>query len=198
MGTIFYIIGKSSSGKDTIFNYIRDKKDLGLVAITPYTTRPIRDGEEESVQYHFVTNDEYLKLQKSGKVIESRVYHTVHGDWTYFNVANEDINLDENSYVAIGVLEAYLSFVEYFGDKKVVPVYVEVDDGERLTRALEREKKNANPKYEEMCRRFLADQQDFSEDKIKEAGISKSSRFVNNDLDVCIAEIVNYIRANNI
>ena len=73
------------------------------------------------------------------------------------------------------------------------PVYIQVEDGERLSRALFREKQQKDPKYEEMCRRFLADQQDFSEEKISEAGIS--IRFENSDLDKCVENIIIYIKS---
>ena len=65
----------------------------------------------------------------------------------------------------IGTLEAYLQIRDYFGKEKVVPIYIEVEDGERLSRALGREKLQKEPKYEEMCRRFLADAADFSEER---------------------------------
>ena len=51
-----------------------------------------------------------------------------------------------------------------------------------------------NPKYQEMCRRFLADAEDFSEEKIKEAGITR--RFANDNLDQCLEEIKAYIQDN--
>jgi len=75
---------------------------------------------------------------------------------------------------------------------RVVPLYIEVEDGERLLRAIEREKKSGRPQYEEMCRRFLADSKDFSEEKIKAAGIDR--RFYNDDLTVCLEEIERYLR----
>ena len=75
-----------------------------------------------------------------------------------------------------------------------MPVYIEVEDGERLTRALEREKKPGNRKYAEMCRRFLTDTEDFSEEKLKAAGIQR--RFINNDLEKCLSEIEGYISEN--
>ena len=62
----------------------------------------------------------------------------------------------------------------------VLPIYIEVDDGIRLTRALEREKRQENPKYEEMCRRFLADQRDFSPENISNA---KITNIFNNNKD---------------
>ena len=58
-----------------------------------------------------------------------------------------------------------------------------VEDGERLSRALNREREQENPRYEEMCRRFIADQSDFSEENILNAGIEK--RFQNINLDDC-------------
>ena len=75
----------------------------------------------------------------------------------------------------------------------MVPVYIQVEDGKRLERALNREKEQDNPKYAELCRRFLADQEDFSEDKIKDAGITV--RFENDDFDICVKHIINYVNS---
>ena len=72
-------------------------------------------------------------------------------------------------------------------------VYIEVEDGERLIRAVKREKEQETPKYEELCRRFLADQEDFSEEKLQETGISR--RFENDDLDVCVRNITYFINS---
>ena len=85
-----------------------------------------------------------------------------------------------------------LDILNYFGGDKVKPVLITLDDGERLQRALDRERKQDEPKYEEMCRRFLADAVDFSEEKIKDARIERT--FVNDDLERCIKEIADYIR----
>ena len=77
----------------------------------------------------------------------------------------------------------------------MLPIYVEVEDGDRLIRAIHREKGQQVPKYEEMCRRFLADASDFSEEKLHEAGITH--RFVNDDMDTVLAEISAYIRQSS-
>ena len=54
MGKIFYVMGKSASGKDTIYKELRERiPELKTVVL--YTTRPIRDGETEGVEYHFTT-----------------------------------------------------------------------------------------------------------------------------------------------
>ena len=195
MGKIICLMGKSSSGKDTIFRELLQEGTLGLKTIVPYTTRPIRTGERDGVDYHYTDEAGFQMLLEVGKIIEERAYNTVHGLWRYFTVADGSIQLDTNNYCMIGTLEAYVNIKKYFGEEKVLPVYIEIDDGERLQRALSRERAQREPKYEEMCRRFLADCKDFSEEKIREAGITK--RFQNESLDSCLEDIVQYIHDNN-
>ena len=187
MSKIFCIMGKSATGKDTIYKKLLQNSELGLKRIVSYTTRPIREGEKEGEEYHFtdVKNLELLKQQ--GKIIECRSYDTIHGIWNYFMVKDNQIDLTQNDYLVIGTLESYLKIKSYFGEDQVVPIYIELEDGERLTRALDREKTQSKPKYEELCRRFLADCQDFSDEKLKEAGIHRF--YVNNDLENCLSEI---------
>ena len=82
---------------------------------------------------------------------------------------------------------------EYFGEDCVVPLYIQVEDGERLERAIKREREQTKPRYAELCRRFLADQEDFSEDKIRDARIDR--RFENDNLDNCVRNIINYVNS---
>lgn len=194
MGKIFYILGKSSTGKDTIYKNILEDETLGLKDIILYTTRPIRDGETDGKSYHFVSEKEYEDIKKSGLIIEERSYNTMHGVWRYFTVKYSSIDLSNNNYVIIGVLKSFIDTRDYFGSDKVVPIYIEVEDGLRLQRALNREKKPENRRFKELCRRYLADSEDFSEEKIKDAGIDK--RFENVDLSSCINEVKEYIRKN--
>lgn len=193
MGKIFCIIGKTSTGKDTIYQKLLENKSLSLQKIVPYTTRPIREGEKHGESYFFVDEGKMRCLQEQGRVIECRAYHTVHGIWYYFTVKDEQIDLDKQDYLIIGTLEAYLQIRKYFGEDEVIPIYIEIDPGEQLTRALQREKMQSEPKYEEMCRRFLSDSQDFSEENIMKAGITK--RFMNYELSECMKEISDYILA---
>ncbi|MBP5384174.1 MAG: guanylate kinase [Lachnospiraceae bacterium] len=191
MGKIFYIFGKSSTGKDTIYKRILHDKNLNLESVVLYTTRPIRDGEIPDVTYHFVTEDDFQRLKRENKIIEDRSYNTVHGLWRYFTVNDAELDLEHKDYLIIGVLHSYLSIREYFGEENVVPIYIEVDDGIRLQRALDREKKPENRKFTEMCRRYLSDSEDFAEEKLIAAGINR--RFVNDDLEHCIEEIRTFI-----
>ena len=194
MGKIVYLMGKSSTGKDTIFKELLKAGTVGLKTIVPYTTRPIRAGEQDGVEYFFTDEEGFQRLLQSGKMIEERAYHTVHGVWRYFTVDDGQIQLDSQSYIMIGTLESYQNMKKYFGEENLLPVLIELDDGIRLQRALDRERQQEHPKYEEMCRRYLADSADFSEEKIAEAEITR--RFYNDDLQRCLGKIETYIKEN--
>ena len=191
MGKMVYSMGKSSTGKDTVYKQLLKNPFLQLKKIVPYTTRPIRAGETEGEEYFFTDERGFENLKAQGKVIEDRAYHTYHGLWRYFTVDDGNIDLENNNYIIIGTLESYLKTREYFGKAKVLPILLEVDDGVRLQRALDRERRQENPKYEELCRRYLADAEDFSEEKIKKADITL--RFSNDNLEKCLSEIEEYL-----
>ena len=191
MGKIFCLMGKSSTGKDTIYKRLIENKELNLRTIVSYTTRPIRAGEVEGQEYFFVNEERLKELENAGKVIELRAYDTYYGVWKYFTVEDEQMDLKNENYLIIGTLESFKKTKEYFGEEKVVPILITLDDGVRLQRALDREKLQENPKYEEMCRRFLADCKDFAEEKILECGIKK--RYINNDMETCLKEIKSHI-----
>lgn len=196
MNEIVFIMGKSASGKDKIYKTLVEDFKGKFKTVTMYTTRPMRVGEKEGVEYHFVDDEKALDFEKAGKVIELRAYDTVYGLWKYFTADDGQIDLTKKDrYIIIGTLEAYEKFLEFYGKEHLLPIYIEVDDDIRLTRAIKREKKQEKPNYEELCRRFLADAKDFNEENIKRAGIEV--RFQNNTkLEDCIKRIEDYILAN--
>ena len=191
MGKIVYIMGKSSSGKDTIFQKLKEALPE-FKTIVLYTTRPIRAGEQDGVEYHFVKEETLKAFEEKGQIIELRAYNTVHGVWKYFTADDGQINLEKENYLVIGTLESYEQMKKYFGEDALLPIYVQVGDGARLGRALERERRQQVPKYEELCRRFLADSQDFSEGNIARAGIE--TRFENVELESCVSEILQFVK----
>lgn len=190
MGKLFYIMGKSASGKDTIYQQMLENPEFHFHRLIIYTTRPIRDGEKDGQEYYFVNEDAFQDLKAAGKIIEVRGYETVYGLWRYFTADNMD--LEKHNYLGIGTLESYQKLKEYYGEDVLCPIYIEVEDGERLKRAIAREETQETPKYEEMCRRFLADSQDFAEANIKAAGISR--RFQNMDFNTCLSDIEKYLK----
>ena len=186
MGKIYCMMGKSSSGKDTLYQKVLERLPQ-IHRVVPYTTRPIREGEQDGVEYHFVDDKQLAELETDGKIVELRAYNTVHGIWKYFTVDDGQIDLEQGDYLLIGTLETYEKIREYYGAEHLVPIYIEVEDGERLARALERERRQAVPKYKEMCRRFLADEEYFCEENLKRLGIDK--RYRNTDMETCLNEI---------
>lgn len=195
---LIYIMGKSSSGKDTIYGILKERRNVN--AYVMYTTRPKREDEIDGVSYNFISNhemQEYIDGRMSSKLIEYRVYNTVHGPWTYATISDEQF-MTEKDIIMIGTLESYIKVKENFQNKEGVelfPIYVEVPDNIRLKRAIEREEKQMNPKFVELCRRFIADSKDFSEENIEKAGINR--RFQNLDLNQCVEEILEYININD-
>ena len=191
MGKIYYIMGKSSSGKDTLYGEL-ERKLPELRTVVPYTTRPIRHGEKDGREYFFVTEARMENLKKENRILELRSYDTVHGLWYYFTADDGQIQLTESDYLMIGTLESYEKIRDYYGEEQVIPLYVEVEPGERLMRALKRERNQENPKYKEMCRRFLADEEDFSEENLERLKIVR--RFKNDSKEDCLEEMAGVIR----
>ncbi|MBR5970900.1 MAG: guanylate kinase [Lachnospiraceae bacterium] len=188
MGKLFIVMGKSASGKDAVYRNLLQDKSLDLKKIVLYTTRPMRQKEEDGKQYFFVDEDFYQEKERAGKVIEKRDYHTQLGLWRYFTADDGQIDLAAGNYLMIGTVDAYVSMKEYFGAENVVPLLIDTDDGIRLGRALKRELRQEVPRYDEMCRRYLADTADYSPERLAAAGIE--TLFDNNDtIESCIKEV---------
>ena len=173
MGKIILFMGPSSSGKDTIFSRLLETKGekYSLKKIMMSTTRPIRTGELEGREYYFKKEEEMRKLEEEKQIIESRKYNTIYGPWYYFTT-NNSMDLNTYNYVGLNTLEGYDQYLKYYDQKKIIPILINVDPGIRLQRALKREQRESNPKYEELCRRFLADSIDFSEENIRKRNIT--------------------------
>ena len=178
---IYYICGKSAVGKDSIFQEL--VKRTNLQRIIPYTTRPMRPMEKEGEEYHFLSE---------GKMMESRSYHTAFGLWYYGTAFEECYKDHHHAFLCIGTLESYNSIKAYLGQEYIQPIYIELEDSLRLSRARAREQGNDPKALEELERRFQADNEDFSEEKLKEAGIEK--RYQNLDFSKCVEEILEDIQ----
>lgn len=197
MKKIFVFMGKSSSGKDTLFKeLLKSSTELDIVPYILYTTRPMRENEENGKDYFFTSNESFDNLISEGKMIEYRAYNTVHGVWKYGTVSDNQFSTNKNIAIIL-TLEGYNSLVDskVISNEDIIPIYIEVEDGERLTRALAREKQQKQPKYKELCRRFIADSEDFSEENLQSSKINV--RFENNNLEDCLSKIKEYILSFN-
>lgn len=201
MANFIYIMGKSSSGKDTIYQRLKSEIDTNLYV--PYTTRPKRHGEQEGREYHFLERKEFEELEKQDKVMEQRTYNVIniHGEkdiWTYATIADRQWE-QEGDFLSIGTLESYTSIIKYLQEHpernlNMIPVYIAIGEQERERRARKRELTQVKPNYEEMERRLKKDNIDFAEEKLAMAGITKNETFENYDLDKCVRQIVDYIK----
>lgn len=191
---IFCLMGKSATGKDTIYRGLLSGKDLGLIPIVPATTRPVRSGEKPGENYNFFSEDDFERMLSEGRIAEHRSYETVHGLWRYFTPVYDEVDPAEKNYLYIGTLEAFIGLAGFYGKELVKPIYIYVaDDGERLQRALRRERAMETPRYAELCRRFLSDEADFSKENIDRAGILAENMFENDNAQEAVKRIAAYI-----
>ena len=190
MGKLFVFMGKSASGKDTLYRLVMEKY-RNLHPVIPYTTRPIRAGETEGAEYHFVTEEEMTKMQRRNQIVEYRCYQTVKGPWYYFTAEDGQIDFEKGDFALISTLEGYEQIRNFYGEERVVPLYIEVEDMLRIERSLAREKQQEKPCVAEVCRRFLADEADFSEENLQRLGITL--RISNISLEQAFNQISTYI-----
>ena len=65
--------------------------------VVTYTTRPIRAGETYGKEYFFVSEEEMHEMQEDDKIIECRVYQTVHGPCYFFTANDVQIYLEKGT-----------------------------------------------------------------------------------------------------
>ena len=125
----------------------------------------MREGEVNGVNYHFVTDEKLQTLEDRGLVLEKREYNTAHGIWKYFT-CYIPIEKDKD-YILITTPEGVLSMFGVYGHFGVIPIYLFCPDRERMERLIRREAVKETPDFHEMCRRYLADEKDFSKEKLE-------------------------------
>jgi guanylate kinase len=76
-GTLFVVAAPSGGGKTSLTRALLEK-DPGIRLSVSYTTRPPRPGEQEGVDYHFVSTEHFMALRDAGEFLE---HAHVHGNW---------------------------------------------------------------------------------------------------------------------
>ena len=151
MYKIVAIAGKAGSGKDTLLQAIMKQNQGQLHEIISCTTRPPREGEQEGVNYHFITSEQFQEQLLEGEMIEVTVFR----GWCYGTSID---HLDLNK-INVGVFNP--SGIDILLDIPVVKlfvVYVTADDKIRVMRQLLREE---HPDVAEIVRRYSTDEEDF-------------------------------------
>jgi guanylate kinase len=185
MKNILILCGMSSSGKDSILRKL--VSDYDYLPIISVTSRPMRIGEKDGVDYLFETKENFLKLIKNDRLIEYRTYNTlVNGvsDVWYYGLIKHILD-DNKKYVVILDIKGTKDFISYYGKDKCEVIYVDCPSEIRKERAMKR----GSFDLTEWNRRSEADEIDFSEDK----RIGVVDRVVQNwgiSLDDVVKEIV--------
>jgi guanylate kinase len=150
---ILALFGKSASGKDSVQKWIVSNYPQLTNKIVSCTTRPPRSGEQDGVDYFFLSDEEFAKKVLDGSMLEATSFR----EW-FYGTALDQLDPDK---INIGVFN--ITGVECILEDPrldVVPVWIYASDKARLRRSLDRED---NPDCKEICRRFLADEKDFDE-----------------------------------
>ena len=160
---IYVFMGKSSVGKDHIVKEIL-KNNINLQIAVSHTTRPIRKNEENGVEYHFISQENFLKKQQNEYFIETRKYDTydVKGnkDTWYYGLSYNAIQGNKD-YIVILDLQGLQELITAIGENDIEVIYVMADKQIRYQRALNREGKMTKDQIKEVERRFIADDKDF-------------------------------------
>ena len=160
------LCGKSASGKDTIAKRLSRR---GFETLVSYTSRPMRDGEKEFVDYVFLTKQDFEQRIKEGRFIEYRSYKTlVNGkeDIWYYGTPKRDI-VDmltaKKDFVIVLDLDGAKAFMDYYGKENCFCVSIEASDRTRTERAMKRGSFDET----EWDRRIEADFEAFSEERVE-------------------------------
>lgn len=147
---ILAIYGMSAAGKDTFLNHLSNNFDLNKILLT--TSRPPREKEIDGVDYLFKKKKDILRD-------DNFLWPIDYNNWIYA-IAKESI---KNDKINVGIFNTYW-MKKLFEDNDehfdLMAIEVSASDKDRLMRSLRREK---NPDCNEICRRFLADKQDFND-----------------------------------
>lgn len=181
MINILVLLGRSATGKDSIFNELVN--NFGYNRMATYTTRPMRDNETQDVDYHFISTENFLKKYIDGFFHEVRYYITKEGIW-FYGSAIEDYEMAKENTVVILTPDGLKKVREK--EIQCTAILIDVDDEEILSR----QKKRGDNKFEAE-RRFESDKRDF------EDAYSLVDFVVKNDKDIeTVAKDIDLLHMN--
>ncbi len=156
------LVGKSASGKDAVRKQIL--KISSYKSIISTTSRPPREGEQEGVDYYFISKDEFIELIEDGAFAEYRKYNAIDKNdesvvWYYGTRKNNKYN-ERSKYITILDLDGARSFIDFYGADNCRVCYIFCNDEERERRA--KEGRGKDFKQNEWNRRLEDDNKKFA------------------------------------
>lgn len=159
---LIILIGCSATGKD----YILKKSLHSIKELNPvisYTTRPMRVGEVNGVDYHFIDTKTMTDMLNNNEFIETRQYNVACKETWCYGLHKDSIDIDsDKNYIAIVDLEGFFKIQRYFmklGMKENLhSIYIKCSAQTRLLRSLHREGEMKDEQVKEIIRRFEDDE----------------------------------------
>lgn len=183
------LIGKSGCGKDTLMDKLVHEEKFYSIVTT--TTRPMREGETDGVNYNFISRDEFEKKIKNDEFLEYRSYNTlVDGkpDTWYYGSPKREL-LSGVNYVTILDVQGAKEYQNFYGKKNCFVAMIEVSDSVREERARER----GSFDQTEWERRVKDDNDKFSLNNI--AGVVNAKISNSGDLDWTVSALLHCMKA---
>lgn len=158
MRKIFAVMGKASTGKDTLTKMLSETLELPIAL--SFTTRPMRVGEKQGVEYNFISDDDFWDLHGCDLLAEYTSYEVASGETWHYGLTKEELEKAEYVLVIVNP-DGFKQLTEIYGDK-VCSILIDAPADVRIKRYLDRDAVTEE-KAEECCRRFLADNKDFKD-----------------------------------
>lgn len=158
MAKVITLTGMSASGKDAILKGVINRSSIKPVIST--TSRPIRNGETDGVEYHFVSKKQAEKKLYNHEFIEVREYYVANGDRWLYGITKKSIDINSNdTYIAIVDYDGLKQLNKYLDRNNVehYSYYLNVNYQDLLLRSLQREGDMCDLQVEEVVRRFKDD-----------------------------------------
>lgn len=174
---IYALIGQSSSGKSTIEKRLGE---MGYPRIISYTTRPPRKGEVDGVDYNFISEQEFHRLNSRNVFQETARYR----DWHY-GLSLNGLNYKDEDYIVVVTIHGYEELLKAVGEENITAIHIKVSERERVARQLKR-----GDDMDEVMRRIKTDRVDFA--RVEEV----CDYIIDNEkgLDYSLVEVYNIIR----
>lgn len=116
---IFVVIGPSGSGKTTLVNKVATPDNT----LTSFTTRQVRPGERDGIDYYFIHNRQVDEILNENEAFEYVEYNGYRYGYTKAEIIVKLTNHD--TVFCIATIEGYQSLKSVFGDI-VVPIYLKI------------------------------------------------------------------------
>ena len=152
--------GVSGAGKDTIKKELIKRME-NVISLPSYTSRNPRPGEEEGVQYHFITKEEFKDKINNDEFYEYDLHHENYYG-TSKKLMNEKIQSGKIIVKDIEVNGTENLIKKLANDTKLVTIFLKVDKEELKNRLINRGDNLTEAEIQLRLNRL-----EYEEDKIK-------------------------------